>query len=58
MDSMVRTALAIEREIDDAQSIRDMGAGDKRKEGQPSSSWGKKQRASVPRGFSGQSRGF
>ena len=33
MDSMVRTALAIEREIDDARSIRDTGAGDKRKEG-------------------------
>ena len=33
MDSMVRTALAIEKEIDDAQSIQDTGAGDKRKEG-------------------------
>ena len=33
MDSMVRTAMAIEREIDDAWSIRDMGASDKRKEG-------------------------
>ena len=33
MDSMVRTSMAIEREIDDAQSIRDTGAGDKRKEG-------------------------
>ena len=33
MDSMVRTTLAIEREIDDARSIRDKGAGDKRKEG-------------------------
>ena len=30
-----------------------MGAGDKRKEGQPSSSLGKKKRTSVPRGFSG-----
>ena len=38
MDSMVRTALAIEREIDDARSIRDTGVGDKQKEGQPSSS--------------------
>ena len=57
MDSMVRTALAIEREIDDARSIRDTGASDKRKEGQPSSSSGKKQRTSVPRGFSGQGRG-
>ena len=58
MDSMVRTALAIEREIDDARSIRDTGACDKRKEGQPSSSSGKKQRTSVPRGFSGQGRDF
>ena len=33
MDSMVKTTMAIEREIDDARSIRDMGAGDKRKEG-------------------------
>ena len=51
MDSMVRTALAVE--IDDARSIRDTGAGDKRKEDQPSSSSGKKQRTSVPQGFSG-----
>ena len=43
MDSMVRTALAIEKEIDDAQSIRD-----KRNEGHPSSSSGNKQRTSVP----------
>ena len=33
MESMVRKAMAIEREIDDAKSIRDKGAGDKRKEG-------------------------
>ena len=58
MDSMVRTALAIEREIDDARSIRNTSAGDKRKEGQPSSSSGKKQRNSVPRGFSGQGHDF
>ena len=58
MDSMVKTALAIEREIDDARSIRDTDAGDKRKEGQPSLSSGNKQRTSVPRGFSGQGRGF
>ena len=38
MDSMVRTALAIEREIDDTRSIQDMSAGDKKKEGQHSSS--------------------
>ena len=58
MDSMVRTALNIEREIDDARSIRDTSAGDKRKEGQPSSSSGKKQRNSVPRGFLGQGHDF
>ena len=32
MDSMVKTAMAIEIEIDDAWSIRDTDAGDKRKE--------------------------
>ena len=58
MDSMVRTALAIEREIDDARSIRDTGASDKRKKGQLSLSSGKKQRTSVTRRFSGQGRGF
>ena len=42
MDSMVKTAMAIERDIEDARSIRDAGASDKRKEGQPSSSSGKK----------------
>ena len=40
MDSMVGTALAIEREMDDAQDIRDASAGGKRKEDQPSSSLG------------------
>ena len=38
MDSMVKTTMAIEREVDDARSIRDAGAKDKRKESQPSSS--------------------
>ena len=38
MDSMVGIALAIEREIDDTQGIRDASAGGKRKEDQPSSS--------------------
>ena len=32
MDSMVRTAMAIEREIDDARSIRDASTSEKRKE--------------------------
>ena len=42
-DSMVRTTLAIEREVDDTRSIRDMGARAKRKENQYSSSSRKKQ---------------
>ena len=41
-DSMVRTDLAIEREVDDTRSIRDMGASAKSKENQSSSSSGKK----------------
>ena len=41
MDSMVRTALTIEREIEDTQSTRDVGVGSKR-EDQPSSSLGKR----------------
>ena len=44
MDSMVKTTMAIERDIDDAWSIRDMGSGDKREEVQSSSSSGKKQK--------------
>ena len=46
MDSMVGTALAIEREMDDAQGIRDASAGGKRKEDQPSSSLGLEVKAS------------
>ena len=51
MDSMVGTALAIEREreMEDAWGIRDASADGKRKEDQPSSSLGKKQRTSIPR---------
>ena len=43
MDSMVGTALAIEREMEDAWGIRDASAGGKRKEDQLSSSLGKRQ---------------
>ena len=32
MDSMVTTTIAIERKIEDAQSLRDAGTGGKRKE--------------------------
>ena len=48
MDSMIRTAMAIEREIDNAKSIRDAGASGKRKESQPFSNTKKKQRISTP----------
>ena len=54
MDSMVGTALTIEREIEDARSTRDAGVNTKRKESQSSSSLGKKQRASSSRGFQGR----
>ena len=56
MDSMVGTALTIEREreIEDARSTRDAGVISKRKESQSSSSSGKKQRASSSRGFQGR----
>ena len=46
MDSMVGTALAIEREMDDTQGIRDVSAGGNRKEDQPSSSLGLEAKAS------------
>ena len=39
LNSMVKTNMAIEREVDDAWTIRDAGVvKDKRKESQPSSS--------------------
>ena len=43
MDSMVGTALTIEREIEDARSTRDVSVGSQR-EDQPSSSSGKRQK--------------
>ena len=60
IDSMVRTTMAIEREVDDAQNIRDMDViKDKGKESQPSSSGsGKKQKTSIPQGFQGQGRDY
>ena len=45
MDFMVRTAMAIEREIEDARSIRDAGTSGKRNESQSSS---------ISLGFQGQ----
>ena len=52
MDLMVKTVMAIEREVDDVRSIWDSGIKDKRNESQPSfSSSRKKQRASASQGF-------
>ena len=45
---MVRTAMTIEKEIKDSRSIQDTVASGKRKEDQPSSSSGKKQKTSIP----------
>ena len=42
MDSMVGTALTIEREIEDARSTRDASVSSKRKESQSSSNSGKR----------------
>ena len=50
MDSMVGTALTIEREIKDARSTRDAGVGSK-SEDQPSSSSGKRQKTSASHEF-------
>ena len=58
MDSMVRTAMAIEREVDGARNIQDAGASENRNESQlSSSSSGNKQRTSTQRGFQRQGRG-
>ena len=53
MDLIVKTAMAIEREVEDARSIWDASASDKRKKNQSSSSSRNKQRTSTPRGFQG-----
>ena len=50
MDSMVGTVLTIERVIEDARSTRDAGVGSKR-EDQPSSSSGKRQKTSASHEF-------
>ena len=54
LDLMVKTTMTIEMEVDDAQSIRDVGVKDKMRESQPSSSSSrKKQIISAPQGFQG-----
>ena len=50
MDSMVGTALTIERETGDARNTRDASVSGKRKDSQSSSSSGNRQRASSSRG--------
>ena len=56
LNLMVRIAMAIKKEVDNARNIRDTGVvKDKRKESQPSSScFEKKQKTSTPQGFQGQ----
>ena len=55
MDSMVSTALIIDREVDDARSIRETGSSDKKRGSHASSSSsGKKKRTSFPREFQGR----
>ena len=50
MDSMVGTALTIERDMEDARNTREASVSGKRKDNQSSSSSGKRQRASSSRG--------
>ena len=59
MGLMVKKAMPIKREVDDARNIWDIGVKDKRRESQPSSSsFGKKQRSYIPQGFQGQGSGY
>ena len=51
MESMVRTIMAIGKEMEDAWSIRDASVGGKRKESQSSSRSGKKSKAFSSHGF-------
>ena len=59
MDFMVKTSMAIEREVDDVWNILDVGVKDKRKESQSSSyGLGKKQRNPTLQRFQGQGLGY
>ena len=59
MDLMVKTAMTIERKVDNARSIRDASVKDKRKESQShSSNLGNKQRTFTSQGFQAQGRGY
>ena len=58
MNSMVGTAMTIERKMEDARSTRDAGVSGKRKESQSSSSSGKRQKASTSQGFQERGQGY
>ena len=58
INSMVRTTMSIEREINDTKSIRDAGVNGNNKKNRFSSSLGKRQRTSIPRGSPEQGRGY
>ena len=59
LNSMVRTTMDIEREVDDAWNIQDASVKDKRRESQPSSSSsGKKHKSFTPQGFQGQGHSY
>ena len=51
MDSMVGTAMTIERKMEDARSTRDAGVSGKRKESRSSSSLRKREKTSTSQGF-------
>ena len=55
---MVRTALAIGREVDDTRGIWDMGASTKKKGNQSSSNSRKKEKTSASYEFQGRGRGL
>ena len=58
MDFMVRMTMVIERDIEDARSIRAGGTSEKRKVDQPSSSSGTKQKTCSSCGFQGRGRSY
>ena len=58
MDSMIKIAMPIEREIDEEKSIQDAGVSGKRKENQFPFISGNKQRTYASRGFQRHGHNF
>ena len=58
MNSIVMTVMTIEREIEDARSIRVASTSEKRKEDQPFSSSRKRKKTSAPQVFQGRGHGY